>query len=148
MDPESKLGFGENPYLPTRKAPAHPSHLLLSLFTKKTSCTQCCTKDTPLVDVSWAGFGYICLTHVGKGSGSVHSVGKMSLVKKPNINAGIIKVLLDKRAKDLIKKGILISLSWCSFQSPPGTKSMAEEKADAVVAEQETSIRAAPTPCC
>lgn len=147
MDPEGKLGFGENPYLPTRRAPAHPSHLLLSLVTEKTSCTRCCTKDTALADAGWAGFGFICFTHMGKGSGSVQWE-KRHWWKKPNVNTGIIKMLLDKRAKDLIKKGLLISLSWCSFQSPPGTKPMAEEKADAVGAEQETWIRAAPTPRC
>lgn len=61
--------------------------------------TQCCTKDAPLADVGWAGFG--CLTCLGKGSKLFSQLnGKMSSVIKPNTTMGIIKVLLDNRVKD------------------------------------------------
>lgn len=78
--------------------------------------TQCCTEDTPSDGVGWAGFGYIIsLVWVREVSCSRGSVGKMSSVKKPNATMGIIKVLLDNRVKDWIRKWSLDLIELMQF---------------------------------
>lgn len=95
FEPESKLGFGRNPDLPTEKAPVYPLHFLLSLFTKEDRWFNAVSyKRCFLGDWRWAGFEYIpwerevsCLPG---------SIGKVSLVKKPTTitTTRVIKVFL------------------------------------------------------
>lgn len=69
----------------------------------------------------------------GKGeSCSIGLISKMPLVKKCNTTMKISKVLLDNRVKALRRKWSLGLIGLVQVWSLPGTKSVAEEKADAI----------------